>query len=97
VTFKELQKLVQSSQSNPEQSRLSERLKNRSFWIWNIEEHNQQDIKTKGDCCFNHHVISLPKKNDVEKPFYDYQKTIFDYLQAIKNSSGLRKLQVWHY
>jgi hypothetical protein len=50
-------------------------LRDKPFWIWYVEEH--EDIKTKGDCCFNH-ILSLPKKNGVEKPLYDYQKTIFD-------------------
>jgi hypothetical protein len=93
VTFKELQRLVQSLQSNPEQSRLLDRLRDKPFWVWSIEEHKQQDIKTKGDCCFNH-ILSLPKKNGIEKPFYDYQKTIFDSLQDykhlwIKKATGL--------
>ena len=93
MTFKELQRLVQSLQSNPEQSRLLDRLRDKPFWVWSIEEHKQQDIKTKGDCCFNH-ILSLPKKNGIEKPFYDYQKTIFDSLQDykhlwIKKATGL--------
>jgi hypothetical protein len=51
VTFKDLQKLVQSQSSSttPEQSKLFERLKNKTFWIWDIEEHKLEDIKTKGD------------------------------------------------
>jgi hypothetical protein len=44
---------------------LFERLKNRPFWILNIEAHNK-DIRTKDDCCFNH-IISLPQKNEVDK------------------------------
>jgi hypothetical protein len=30
-----------------EQSNLLERLHNKPFWIWNKEEHRQQDIKTR--------------------------------------------------
>ena len=48
-----------------EQSRFFERLQNKPFWIWNIEEHKQEDIKTKGDCCFNP-IIGLPQKNGVD-------------------------------
>jgi hypothetical protein len=49
VTFKDLQKLIQqSNQSNPEQTRLFEKLKNKPFWIWNINEHKLKDIKNKG-------------------------------------------------
>jgi hypothetical protein len=58
VTFKYLQKLVQS-QSGPEQSQLIQRLKDKPFWIWDQKQHKQEDIKTKGDCCFNH-IIRLP-------------------------------------
>jgi hypothetical protein len=55
LTFKDLQKLVQkSSTSSEEQNKLLERLGNNPFWIWNIEEHKLEDIKTKGYCCFNH-------------------------------------------
>ena len=56
-----------------EQSRLTERLHNMPFWIWNIEEHKVEDIKTKGDCCFNH-IIGLPQKDGDDKPLYDYEQ-----------------------
>ena len=29
----------------------------------------QEDIRTKGDCCFNH-IIGLPLKDKVEKPLF---------------------------
>jgi hypothetical protein len=88
VTFKDLQKkLVQSSvQSNPELIRLFDRLKNKPFWIWNVEDHKLQDIKTKGYCCFNH-IIGLPKKDGIDKPLYDYEKIIFDSLSLSSTSS----------
>jgi hypothetical protein len=72
VTFKDLQKLVQS-QSGPEQSQLLERLRDKPFWIWNQQQHRQEDIKTKGDCCFNH-IVGLPKKENIEKSMFDYEK-----------------------
>jgi hypothetical protein len=56
------------------------------FWIWNIEEHKQQDIKTNRDCCFNH-IIGLPQKNDPDKPLYDYEKIISDSLVPSSSSS----------
>jgi hypothetical protein len=70
-----------------------EKSRNKPFWIWDQEQHRQEDIRTKGDCCFNH-IISLPKKNGIEKPLYHYQKTIFDSLQSyrhiwIKKATGL--------
>ena len=92
MTFKDLQKLVQS-QSNIEHIKLLDRFRNKEFWIWNVNEHKQQDINTKGDCCFNH-IASLPTKNGIEKPLHDYQKTIFESLQSykhlwIKKATGL--------
>jgi hypothetical protein len=54
-------------------------LHNKPFWIWNIEEHKQEDIKTNGDCCFNH-LIGLPQKDGIDKSLYDYEKIIFDSL-----------------
>jgi hypothetical protein len=81
LTFKDLQKLVQSQSSTSEQNKLSEKLRNKPFWIWNVKEHKLEDIKTKGDCCFNH-IIGLPKKNGTDKPLYDYEKIIFDSLSS---------------
>jgi hypothetical protein len=49
VTFKDLQKLVQS-QSSLEQNQLGTRLKDKPFWIWDQRQHKQEDIKTKDDC-----------------------------------------------
>jgi hypothetical protein len=78
VTFKDLQKLVQS-QSGPEQSQILQRLRDKPFWIWDQKQHKQEDIKTKGDCCFNH-IIGLPKKENKEKPMFDYEKLLYDSL-----------------
>jgi terminase large subunit-like protein len=67
--------------SAQEQCRLFERLRNKPFWIWDIAEHKQEDIVTNGDCCFNH-IIGLPQRDGQDKPLYDYEKIIFDYLIA---------------
>ena len=58
MTFKDLKKRVslEISQLKPI---LFNRLQNKPFWIWNIEEHKREYIKTNGDCCFNH-IIGLP-------------------------------------
>jgi hypothetical protein len=50
-----------------QQSKLFERLQNKPFWIWNVDEHKQEDIRAKGNCCFNH-IIGLPQRNGVDKP-----------------------------
>jgi hypothetical protein len=79
LTFKDLKKRV--SLETKQQSKLFERLQNKPFWIWNIAEHKQEDIRTNGDCCFNH-IIGLPQKEGLDKLLYDYEKIIFDYLIA---------------
>jgi hypothetical protein len=92
MTFKDLKKRVTLEAA--QESGLFERLLNKSFWIWNIEEHKQEDIRTNGDCCFNH-IIGLPKKDGNDKPFYDYDEIIFDSLDGgnrhlwIKKATGL--------
>jgi hypothetical protein len=79
VTFKDLKKRISLETALKQQSKLFERSQNKPFWIWNIEEHKQEDIKTKGDCCFNH-IIGLPQKDGNDKPLYDYEGIIFDSL-----------------
>ena len=58
------------------------------FWIWNIEEHKAEDIKTKGDCCFNH-IIGLPTKEGEEKAMFDYEKILYDALLDNDNTNIL--------
>jgi hypothetical protein len=67
MTFKDLKKRVGLETISQQQSKLFGRLQNKPFWIWNIEEHKQEDIKTNGECCFNH-IIGLPQKNGENKP-----------------------------
>ena len=52
-------------------------LQNKPFWIWNIEEHKLKDVRTKGQCCFNH-IIGLPTKDGLEKPIFDYQQLLYE-------------------
>jgi hypothetical protein len=59
-TLKDLQKLVQSNIVE-QQTGFFQRLRDKPFWLWNIEEYKQQDIKTKSDCCFNH-IMGLSTK-----------------------------------
>ena len=61
MTLKDLQKLVQSQQSGPEQSQLLQRLRDKPFWIWNREQHKQEDMS--GD-------NNQSKKPDVDYLFY---------------------------
>jgi hypothetical protein len=85
LTFKDLKKRV-TLETKHQQSGLSERLQNRPFWIWNIEKHKREEIRTNGDYCFNH-IIGLPQKDGNDKPLYDYQKMIFDSLVTENDNS----------
>jgi hypothetical protein len=91
LTFKELRKIISLSdeKSKQQQSKLFERLRYKRFWIWDLEGHRLEDIKTKGDCCFNH-IIGLPKKEGVQKPLFDYQKTLCDTLLIPSTNSTLK-------
>ena len=80
MTFKDLKRIVSlQATAQQQQYKLTEKLQNKPFWIWNIEEHKQEDIKTNGDCCFNH-IIGLPTKEGLEKPMFDYEKILYDSL-----------------
>jgi late competence protein required for DNA uptake (superfamily II DNA/RNA helicase) len=95
VTSKDLKKRV-TLETTQQQSTLFKRLRNKPFWIWNIQEHKYEDIVTNGDCCFNH-IIGLPQKDGNDKPLYDYEQIIFDSLVTqisnkhirIKKATGL--------
>jgi hypothetical protein len=87
LTFKDLKKRFgDTTQLQHLQTRLFDICKNKPFWIWNIEEHKKEDIKTHGECCFNH-IIGLPQKNGIDKPLYDYEKIIFDSLVSSPSRS----------
>jgi hypothetical protein len=84
VVFKDLQKLVSAQQHETTRKELFQRLQDKPFWIWDKQQHKQQDINTNGECCFNH-IIGLPQKDGIDKPLYDYEKIIFDSLVASKH------------
>jgi hypothetical protein len=98
VTFKDLKKRVisETASQQQKQSRQFQILQNKPFWIWDIEQHKQEDIRTNGACCFNH-IIGLPQKDGNDKSFYDYEQIIFDCLVTqsgnkhlwIKKATGL--------
>jgi hypothetical protein len=69
------------------------------FWIWDKVEHERkysewiQRDALRRPCCFNH-LIGLPRKNDIPKPLFDYEKEIYDALRQtkyvwIKKATGL--------
>jgi hypothetical protein len=90
VTFRDLKKKI-SLELEQQQSKLFGRLEKKPFWIWDQQQHKSEDIRTNGDCCFNH-IIGLPKKNDSDKPLYYYEKIIFDSLVTQNVNSNPSKL-----
>jgi hypothetical protein len=93
VLFKDLHKLVAEQQQPEARKQLYDRLKDKPFWFWDVAEHTQQYIRTRGDCCFNH-IIGLPQKEGVDKPLFSYEHIIYDTLQDhkhtwIKKATGL--------
>jgi len=96
IVFKDLQKLVSQQQQEKARNELYDRLINKPFWIWDKQQHKLEDIRTDGDCCFNH-IIGLPQKDGNDKPLYDYEQLIFDSLVGnaaskhlwIKKATGL--------
>jgi hypothetical protein len=77
VTFKDLQKLIESQpNANPKHTKALQRLAGKPFWLWDSVVHKRRDVSSKGDCCFNH-IISLPTKDGIEKPMFDYEREIY--------------------
>src|SRR5215216_4611336 len=54
------------------------------FWTWDRQQHKQEDIRTKGYCCFNH-IIGLPQKDNHDMPLLPYQRTLYEALQNHKH------------
>jgi hypothetical protein len=85
MTFNDLKKrIINRSNQQQQQTQFFDKLQDKPFWIWNIEEHKLEDIRTKGDCCFNH-IIGLPAKEGLEKPMFDYEKLLYDSLLLLPN------------
>jgi hypothetical protein len=74
VTFKDLQKAIESQPSSDHNQ--LQKLKGKEFWQWDSGEHKRKHASYRGNCCFNH-IIGPPKKDGIEKPFFDYQKLIY--------------------
>jgi hypothetical protein len=91
LAFKDLKRVVSETAQQQQQSMLFKRLQNKPFWIWHIAEHKQEDIKTDGDCCFNH-IIGLPQKDGIDKPLFDYERMIYD---SLVTESGNANKHLW--
>jgi hypothetical protein len=98
VVFKDLQKLVVHSQQQEESTNKklfrfpepNRRLQGRPFWIWNIDDHRQEDIRTNGDCCFNH-IIGLPQKDGID--VWGWKDTILHNVRMNKLVSVLNAVK----
>jgi hypothetical protein len=75
VVFRDFKKLVAAQQQENTHKELFQQLQDKPFWVWDKEEHMQEDIRTDGVCCFNH-IIGLPQKDGIDKPMYDYEKIL---------------------
>jgi hypothetical protein len=85
VTFKDLQKVVQSNtngQTNPIELTLA--LQDKPFWIFDKEQHKQEHIRTNGLCCW-WHGIGCPQKDGRDMPVLPYQKILYEALQNHKH------------
>jgi hypothetical protein len=91
LTFKDLKKRIIINQ---QQIQSFDKLQDKPFWIWNIEEHKLEDIRTKGECCFNH-IIGLPTKEGLEKPIFDYQELLYEALLVTDFCHALITLCFW--
>ena len=94
MTFKDLQKAIQSqAQQSDIDINLQAKLQSLPLWIFDKEQHKQQDLKTRSNCCF-WHVIGLPQKDGHDMPVLPYQRTLYEALQThkhiwIKKSRGI--------
>jgi hypothetical protein len=63
MTFKDLKKRIISSNQQQQQTQSLDKLQNKPFWIWSIEEHKMEDVRTRGYCCFNHITVYQQKRD----------------------------------
>jgi hypothetical protein len=84
VTFKDLQKIVQSQSSGSDNIRNLHNIQDKPFWIFDKEEHKQEHIRTGGQCCF-WHGIGCPQKDGKDMPVLPYQKILYEALQNHKH------------
>jgi hypothetical protein len=83
VTFKDLQKLVQSN-GQITSSGSQAKLQDKPFWIFDREQHRQEYIRTEGQCCF-WHGIGCPQKDGKDMPVLPYQRILYEALQKHKH------------
>jgi hypothetical protein len=90
VLFRDLKKFVDSQIQKQVQSEGFSIFCGKEFWVWDKQQHMQQYDLTDGQCCFNH-IISLPTKDGVEKPLFDYERILYDALMVGDSYNPLRR------
>jgi hypothetical protein len=76
MTWKDLQRVIESQPSSNQNQQQLQKLKGKPFWNWASYDHRKEHTKYKGQDCFNH-IISPCKKDGVEKTFFDYEYLIY--------------------
>jgi len=89
LTFRELQKLVQSNGKRKSEFLSDLRISQKPFWIFDKEQHKQEDIRTQGQCCF-WHIIGCPQKDGKDMPVLPYQKILHNALENHKRIAILK-------
>ena len=96
MTFKDLQRLIGSQSdvnhfpNNPQENLLLAKLRDKPFWLFDSVSHQREEQIHGGYCCFNH-IIGFPRKDGIEKPFFDYEKMLYLALTSpeyINNFTG---------
>jgi hypothetical protein len=88
------EKILNQQPQQTIQNEFFNRLRGLPFWILSEEEHAARYDEEKPFCCFNH-AVSLPAKNGVKKPLFDYELKLIDALEQetkylwIKKATGL--------
>jgi hypothetical protein len=77
VTFKDLQKVVQSNGQTSTSIDLQSKLEGKPFWIFDREQHRQENIRTGEQCCF-WQGIGCPQKDGKDMPVLPYQKILYE-------------------
>lgn len=76
MTFKDLQRVIESQPNQGLNDNQLQRLRNKEFWYWFERRHKEIDRITKGDCCMQH-IIGLPKKDGKEMPIFEYERQLY--------------------
>lgn len=67
-------------------------LRGLEFWHWDKQYHTEEYIRANGKCCFNH-AVSLPEKDRIQHPMYDYEKLLYDTL--LTNDGSFKDKHLW--